>query len=59
MGEFFYSVEEAAKMLGVSEYTIRRWLKDGKLDGKRIGRFWRISKESVESVLPDDKKETK
>jgi excisionase family DNA binding protein len=55
MGELFYTVEETAELLGVTVYTIRRWLKDGKLSGKRVGKFWRISKESVKSVLPDNK----
>ena len=53
VGELFYSVAEAAKLSGLSEYTIRDWLKTGKLAGKRDGKFGRISKESVESKLPD------
>ena len=53
MGESFYTVEEAAEIIEVSVYTIRRWLKDGKLEGKRVGKFWRINKESVKSVLPN------
>ena len=53
MGELFYTVSEAAKVLSLSEYTIRDWLKTGKLQGKREGKFWRISKASVESKLPD------
>ena len=57
MGNLFYTVDEAANLLGVTIYTIRRWLKDGKLSGKRVGKFWRINKESVESVLPNDKSE--
>jgi len=57
MGESFYTVEEAAEIIEVSVYTIRRWLKDGKLEGKRVGKFWRISKESVKSVLPNDNPE--
>lgn len=56
MGEHFYTVAEAAEVLGLSEYTIRDWLKTGKLIGKRDGKFWRISKESVDSKLPDNKK---
>lgn len=55
VGEHFYTVAEAAEILGLSEYTIRDWLKTGKLIGKRDGKFWRISKESVDSKLPDNK----
>lgn len=53
MGDNFYTVDEAVQIIGVSEYTIRRWLKSGKLNGKRVGKYWRISKESVIAVLPD------
>ncbi len=56
MGETFYSVAEAAALIGVSEFTIRRWLKDGRLSGKRVGKFWRINKESVTDVLPENNK---
>ncbi|MEG1501966.1 MAG: helix-turn-helix domain-containing protein [Synergistaceae bacterium] len=53
MGDLFYTVSEAAEILGLSEYTIREWLKNGKLAGKRVGKFWRIKKESVETHLPE------
>ena len=34
-----YSVVEAAKILGVSEETVRRWIRDGRLEAKRgLGR---------------------
>lgn len=52
--KLFYTVEEAAQMLGIAEFTVRKWLRDGKLAGKRVGRFWRINKESVRSVLPEN-----
>jgi excisionase family DNA binding protein len=36
------SVSEAAEALGVSEVTVRRRIKDGKLPVKRIGRAVRV-----------------
>lgn len=33
---------EVADQLGVSESTIRRWLREEKLEGERIGRRWLI-----------------
>jgi excisionase family DNA binding protein len=34
------SVEEAATVLGVASRTVRRWLQDGDLVGKKIGTTW-------------------
>ena len=42
MDEKIYSVEEAAKLLGVHTETIRRWLRGGELKGIRFNRIWRI-----------------
>ena len=52
----FYRVREAAELLDVCEESIRAWLKTGRLKGKKFGRIWRISKESVHEILPDHKK---
>jgi excisionase family DNA binding protein len=52
MGQLFYTVKEAAEILGISEFTVRVWLRDGKIIGKRVGRLWRINKESVNAILP-------
>jgi excisionase family DNA binding protein len=51
----YYSVAEVAQMLGLKEVTVREWLKTGKLQGKRVGKYWRVSKKSVCKVLPEDK----
>ena len=52
--KLFYTVREAAQILGVKEFTIREWLNKGKLKGKRFGRLWRINKESVHQALPEN-----
>ena len=38
-----YSPREAARRLGVSERTIRRWIGEGRLSARRYGRQLRIS----------------
>lgn len=40
------TVEEAARLLKISSYTVRRWLNEGNLPGTKIGRGrqWRIRK---------------
>ena len=39
-----YTTYEASRLLGISERQIRTLLKQGKLDGQRVGRDWIISK---------------
>ena len=46
------SVADVAKLLGVTEPTIREWIKDGKLKAHRAGaRFWRIRQSEVDRML--------
>ena len=32
----FYSVDEVAELLGRSSFTVRRWLKEGRIEARRI-----------------------
>ncbi len=45
------TVEETAEFLRVSERTIRRMLKDGRLQGIDLGGVWRISREELEQFI--------
>ena len=45
------TVEEAAQQLRVSPDTIRRFLRDKKLRGVRVGGQWRIPKDAVQGVF--------
>ncbi len=40
--ERFYSIEDIAKILNVSDGAVRKWLKAGALKGIKLGRIWRI-----------------
>lgn len=42
---------EVAKELNVSYWTVRRWIKEGKLKGIKIGGIWRIEDESYKKFL--------
>lgn len=45
----YLKVERVAQMFDVSQYTVRDWLKTGKLNGiKSPGGQWRVTKEEVE-----------
>jgi excisionase family DNA binding protein len=46
------SVADVAKLLSVTEPTVREWIKEGKLKAHRAGaRFWRIRKSEVDRML--------
>lgn len=50
-GEQFLGIEEVAVRLQVSDQTIRRWIKSGKLSAYKPGREWRISPDDLEEFL--------
>lgn len=47
MEVIFYSVQEVAEILGLSEQTIRKLIHDGKLGALRLGRTYRIPYDSL------------
>jgi excisionase family DNA binding protein len=47
----WYSVQEAAEYLGVSQPTIFRWMKQGTLTFYKIGGSTRFSKEGLDAVI--------
>ena len=51
----FYTVEELADKLKVSEQTIRLWIRQGKLESYQFGRAHRIPAESFERFLEQSK----
>ena len=63
MADGHLTVPEAAKRLRVTEETVRRWLRIGKLKGKRLGGTkagYRIPEAKVEGLLAvedDDEEE--
>jgi putative resolvase len=46
-----WTVGEVAKRLKVSEVTIRKWIRSGKIRAKRIGRPWHIPDSAVREAL--------
>lgn len=49
--EIFLTTDEAAQLLNVHVNTIIRWIKDGRLPASRIGREYRIPRESIENRI--------
>ena len=42
-----YSVDELSEILDIQETTIRKYLRDGKLRGRKLARRWYVSEESL------------
>ncbi len=49
--EKLYSVEDVATMASLTSRTIRNYLKDGSLKGKKIGGQWRFTTEDVNQLF--------
>ena len=50
-----YDVEELAEMLDVGLPTIRRYLREGRLKGKKLAKRWYVSEESLKDYfLPEE-----
>jgi excisionase family DNA binding protein len=48
------SVTDVARLLSVTEPTVRVWIKEGKLQAQRAGaRFWRIRQSEVDRMLSE------
>ena len=53
MSEFekLYTIEDIAKMTGFTSRTIRNYLKDGSLQGRKIGGQWRFTMENIKQLF--------
>lgn len=45
------TVDDVAAELQVNRQTIARWLRQGKLPGRKVGREWRVSRKALERYL--------
>lgn len=46
-----YDVEELAEMLDVGLPTIRRYLREGRLKGKKLAKRWYVSEENLKDYF--------
>ena len=51
-----YTPEEIAEILKVEPDTIRRYLRDGKLKGFKVGNHWRIKEEDLQEFIENQYK---
>ncbi|NLX62756.1 MAG: helix-turn-helix domain-containing protein [Tissierellia bacterium] len=52
--EKLYTVKDVALMTGLTERTIRNYIKDGRLKGKKIGVQWRFSEDDINNLFEDE-----
>lgn len=51
MEQLFYTVKEIAKILSLTEETIREKLRKGELKGIKIGKSWRIAEKQLKEFI--------
>jgi excisionase family DNA binding protein len=47
-------VQESAYYLNVSVWTVRRFIRDGRLPATKVGQAWRISPKNLRALLAGD-----
>jgi excisionase family DNA binding protein len=47
----FLTPQEVSDLLRVSVYTVRRWIKQGRLPAYKVGRVWRIRESDLDTWL--------
>ncbi len=49
----YLTAEQVAERLQVSAWTVRRWLREGKIEGSHLGdrAGWRVSEGAIEQFL--------
>ena len=55
----YYTPEQIAEILLVHPRTVRNWLRDGNLEGKKISNQWRISHDNLQDFKSTRKEENK
>ena len=50
-GISFLTVKEAAEALRISQQTVRKYVKEGRLKGIRVGRPILVQEESIKALL--------
>jgi hypothetical protein len=52
-----YSVDDLHEMLGVSKMTLRAYLREGRLKGRKLGVQWYVTEESIRSYFDEQESE--
>jgi excisionase family DNA binding protein len=52
-----FSVKELGEILPITPLTIRAYIREGKIRGRKVGVLWYVAKEDLEAFLSGDKAE--
>ncbi len=47
----FYTVQDVADILGVTKFTIVRYIRAGQIQAVKIGKYWRITPEALQAFI--------
>lgn len=47
----FYTPQEIAEMLKVTDKTVRNWIRSGELDALIVGKSYRIPEDSIKNLI--------
>ncbi|MBB6214288.1 excisionase family DNA binding protein [Anaerosolibacter carboniphilus] len=50
----FYTIDQVAELLGMHHKTIRKFIKEGKLEASKVGKQWRISGHDISVFIEKD-----
>lgn len=53
----FMTSDEIAKIFKVSEFSVRRWVAEGKLKGLKIGKAYRFTHKDIDNFINNSKNE--
>ena len=53
--EKYYTISDIAKLTRLTDRTIRNYLANGSLNGKKVGGQWRFTKDDIKSLFSDNK----
>lgn len=54
-----YTLEELTTLLQVTRRSLYNWIKDGRLKAFRVGRQWRVTKQSLKEFMEASKNDYK
>lgn len=46
-----YTLEEIAELLHITRRTLYSYVKEGKLKGVKVGKYWRVTEKNLEELL--------
>ncbi len=49
-----YSIDDLHELLGISKMTLRAYLREGRLKGRKLGVQWFVTEESIRSYFEED-----